>query len=60
MFNAEVTTCPVEGRGGRMRLVEIATDPDDIARVLLREPRRARAPPTRRPPPPGQLSLAFG
>ncbi len=60
VLNAEVTTCPVEGRGGRMRLVEIATDPDDIARVLLREPRRARAPPTRRPPPRGQLSLAFG
>lgn len=59
VFDVEVTTCPLEGCGGRMKIVEIATRPDDIARILSGEPTRARAPPTRRAPP-GQLSLAFG
>lgn len=59
-FGVEVTTCPVEGCGGRMKIVELATEPHDIARVLSGEPRRARAPPTRRIAPPGQLSFAFG
>ena len=43
-----------------MRLVEIATDPDDIARVLADVGMGPRAPP--RPPPaaPGQLQLDLG
>ena len=51
------------GWGGRMRLVEIATEPDDIARVMaaVGGDDAARAPPRRRrPSPPGQLRLAFG
>jgi hypothetical protein len=62
--DVDVTTCPVLGCGGRMRLVEIAKHPDDIARVLASEgPLRARDPPRRRSAPaprPGQLCLLFG
>ena len=63
VFAVDVTTCPVPGCGGRMRLVEIAKHPDDIARVLSSEgPLRARDPPRRstHAPRPGQLCLVFG
>ncbi len=62
VFAVEIETCPVPGCGGRMRLVEIATEPDDIARVVAAVDGAApRAPPRRpRPSPPGQLRLAFG
>jgi hypothetical protein len=58
VFAVDVSICPVEGCGGRMRVVEIATTPDDVARVLDGQPARSRAP----PPPdvaPAQLHLAF-
>ncbi|MCZ7679460.1 MAG: hypothetical protein M5U28_12140 [Sandaracinaceae bacterium] len=63
MFALDIQTCPLPRCGGRMRLVEIATEPHDIARVTAAvggDP-AARAPP-RRPPasPPGQLRLALG
>ncbi len=63
VFAVDIETCPVPGCGGRMRLVELATEPDDIARVMaeLSGDDAARAPPGRpRPSPPGQLRLAFG
>ena len=63
VFAVDIETCPVPGCGGRMRLVEVATEPDDIARVMaeLGGDDAARAPPRRpRPSPPGQLRLAFG
>ena len=65
VFAVDVTTCPVDGCAGRMRLVELATKPRDIARVLATDgPLRARDPPRRRdhqgPPPRGQLLLSFG
>jgi len=63
VFAADVLKC--ERCGGRLRLVEIAKKPDDIARVL-RERGWSRAPP-RGPPRAGlpvsahgQLRLAFG
>ena len=57
-FAVDVGVCPVTGCEGRMRVVEIATAPDDIARVLDHRPPRARAPPPPRAP--SQLLLAFG
>jgi len=65
VFAVDVTTCPVDGCAGRMRLVQLATKPRDIARVLATDgPLRARDPPRRRdhqgPPPRGQLLLSFG
>jgi hypothetical protein len=46
VFAADVTTCPVEGCEGRMRVLEIATAPDDLACVLADAgARRSRAPP---------------
>ena len=63
VFAVDIETCPVPGCGGRLRLVEVATEPDDIARVMaeLGGDDAARAPPRRpRPSPPGQLRLAFG
>lgn len=62
VFAVDIETCPVPGCGGRMRLLQIATEPDDIARVLaaVRGDQAPRAPPRRpRPSPPGQLRLAF-
>ena len=60
VFAADVTTCERAGCGGRMRIVEIATERDDISRVLFdlgaRGPPRAR--PVRRAPA-GQLALDF-
>ncbi len=34
VFAVDIESCPVPGCGGRMRLVEVATEPDDIARVI--------------------------
>jgi hypothetical protein len=63
VFGVDIQSCPVPGCGGRMHLVEIATEPDDIARVMtaLGGGAAARAPPRRpRPSPKGQLRFAFG
>lgn len=52
VFAVDVTVC--RKCGGRMRILDVVRDPDEIARILL----RARAPP--RPPrhhPPGQILL---
>jgi hypothetical protein len=60
VFAVDVSVCPLPGCQGRMRVVEIATEPDDIARVLAQ---RSRGPPPHRPSPlapTGQLYLAFG
>ena len=52
VFAVDVTIC--RACGGRMRVVAVVTDPDDIARIL----RGARAPPRPpRPHPPGQVLL---
>jgi hypothetical protein len=59
VFAVEVSVCPLEACGGRMRVVEIAIKPDDVARVRKAQPLerpRARAPP---PPKAAQLRLAF-
>ena len=55
VFAVEMTQCPT--CAGRMRLLDVVTDPDDIARALG-ERGHARAPPRR--PAPGQLELDFG
>jgi len=63
VFAVDIESCPVPACGGRMRLVEIATEPDDIARLMaeLGGDSAARAPPRQpRPSPPGQLRLASG
>ncbi|MBK8261908.1 MAG: transposase [Nannocystis sp.] len=55
VFAVDVTVC--RKCGGRMRVLEVVSDPDDIARVL----HGARAPPPRpRPDPPGQVLLFAG
>ena len=63
MFAVDVLKC--EKCGGRLRIVEIAKRPDDIARVLgergyARAP--PRAPPVTKPPASAhvQLRLVFG
>ncbi len=48
VFAVDIGACPVPGCGGRMRLVEVATEPDDTARVIAavggrRGPRAAAA-----------------
>jgi hypothetical protein len=60
VFAAEVSLCP--RCPGKMRIVELATEPADAARVLADLGLAARAPPERcRAPPPrrGQLALSF-
>jgi hypothetical protein len=60
VFAVDVSVCPVPGCDGRMRVIEIATSPDHVARILAPG---ARAPPPlrpQRPARPGQLSLTFG
>ena len=56
VFAVDMARCP--RCAGRMRLLDVVTDADDIARVLGARGRDARAPP--RPPPTGQLELDFG
>ena len=56
VFGVDVLKC--EKCGGRLRIVEIAKKPDDIARVL-NERGYARAPPDAEPPVQGQLRLVF-
>jgi hypothetical protein len=51
VFAFDVTVC--RKCGGRMRVLDVVTDPDDIARLL----HGARAPPRPRPHPPGQVLL---
>ncbi|MBK7827378.1 hypothetical protein [Nannocystis sp.] len=52
MFAVDVTVC--RKCGGRMRVLDVVRDPDDIARIL----HGARAPPRPpRPHPPGQALL---
>ena len=52
VFAVDVTVC--RACGGRMRILDVVSDPDDIARV----DHRARAPPRPpRPHPPGQVLL---
>ena len=55
VFAADMARCPK--CDGRMRMLDVVTDPDDIARVLAGRGRDARAPP--RPLTPGQLELDF-
>ncbi|MDQ3035843.1 MAG: transposase [Myxococcota bacterium] len=56
VFRIEVSVCP--SCGGRMRLVQIATEPADAARVLCELSLGARAPPpAARPFSPRQTSL---
>jgi hypothetical protein len=62
VFNADVTTCERAGCGGRMRIVEIATERHDIERVLFDLGIGPRGPPRNRPACPllaGQLSFDF-
>src|SRR5690606_807270 len=51
VFAVEVSVCPLEGCSGRMRVVEIASKPDDVARVPEEQSPERRAPRTRAPPP---------
>src|SRR5690606_29786031 len=53
VFAVDVTVC--RACGGRMRILDVVSDPDDIARVL--HGARARAPPRPRAHPPGQVLL---
>ena len=62
VFAADVTACERAGCGGRMRIVEIATERHDVARVLFDLGLGPRGPPRTRPArlaPVGQLSLDF-
>ena len=62
VFGADVTTCQRKGCGGRMRIVEIATEHDDIARVMFDHGLGPRGPPRARPArpaPAGQLTFEF-
>ena len=63
VFAVEVSVCPLEGCSGRMRVVEIAIKPDDVARVLEEQSPERRAPRARAPPPLtaslAQLRFAF-
>jgi hypothetical protein len=67
VFGADVTTCErlvSRGQrcGGRMRIVEIATEHADISRVMFDLGLGPRGPPRPRParkPPAGQLRFDF-
>jgi len=62
VFNADVTTCERAGCGGRMRIVQIATERHDIERVLFDLGIGPRGPPQHRPARPalaGQLNFDF-
>jgi hypothetical protein len=51
VFSIDIAACPRPGCHGRLKIVDVVVDPDQIALLL----HGARAPP--RPPPRGQLSL---
>ena len=55
VFAVEVLTC--ERCEGRMRLVSIANEPEELSRVLAKVGLGPRPPPRRRPALPGQLEL---
>ncbi len=55
VFAADVSTCPE--RGGKMRVVEIATDPADAARVVFDLGLGPKPPPRPALVLPGQLAL---
>lgn len=57
VFLEDVTVCPE--CQGPMRWVEVATEPDDIARLLSRHDLADAPAPRPRAPPHGQLTLAF-
>ncbi|PRP94048.1 putative transposase [Enhygromyxa salina] len=57
VFAVDVLTC--ERCEGRMRLVELANEPEEISRVLAKVGLGPRPPPRRRPALPGQLELKF-
>ena len=57
VFSVDVETCA--RCGGRMKLVEIANDGEDVARVLALHGLGPDPPVETRPMPTGQLSLAF-
>jgi hypothetical protein len=58
VFQIDVTTCPE--CGGRMRLLETATRPDAVARLLAKHGLGPRPPPAPlAQSPPGQLAFAF-
>ncbi len=56
VFQIDVSTCPACGR--RMRLLETATSPEAVARLLARQGLAPRPPPPR-PAPTVQLGFAF-
>lgn len=57
VFQLDVTSCPQ--CNAEMRWVEVATTPNEIARLLAKHGLAARPPPHERPSPPGQLRLRF-
>ncbi len=57
VFLEDVSRCPK--CDGPMRWLEVATEPDDIARLLARRDLADAHPHRPRAPPPGQLSLPF-
>lgn len=57
VFLEDVTICPK--CHGPMRWKEVATEPDDIARLLARHDLASAPAPRGRAPPPGQLTLPF-
>ena len=57
VFAVDVLSC--ERCKGRMRLVSLANEPDEISRVLAKVGLGPRPPPRRRPALPGQLELKF-
>ncbi len=57
VFSADVSVCPK--CSGKMRIIEVATEPGHVARVLSELGLGPRAPPRPRPALPGQLLLSF-
>ena len=56
VFEIDVSTCP--RCGGATRLLEVATTPEELAKLLAKHGLGPRPPPPR-PAPTGQLRLAF-
>jgi hypothetical protein len=57
VFQVDVSTC--SACGGRMRLIETATSPEAVARLMAKHGLGPRPPPPARQVPPGQLAFAF-